>query len=78
MLNESRGHVLRVSAVLHVLFCSDEGFIVSEEVSERSVKAAANFVMVSCQQTAFIAGRGLLSEEVERFKSGMFHIIMER
>ena len=73
MLSKSRGHVLRVSAVLHVLFCcTEEGFVIPEEVSENAVKAAANFVMVSCQQTAFIAGRGLLSEEVERFKCGMY------
>ena len=75
LLSKSRGHVLRVSAVLHVLFSSDtEGYTVSEEVSEAAVTAAANFVMVSCQQMAFIAGRGLLSEEVERFKSGTFHM----
>ena len=74
---KSRGHVLWVSAVLHVLFSSGtERYVVSEEVSEAAVTAAANFVMVSCQQTAFIAGQGLLSEEVERFKSGTFHIIV--
>jgi hypothetical protein len=78
MLSKSRGHVLRVSAVLHVLFSSDtEGYAVSSEVSEAAVTAAANFVMVTCQQTAFIAGRGLLSEEVERFKTGMFHISIQ-
>ena len=59
MLRKSRGHVLQVSAVLHVLFSSDtDGYAVSEEVSEAAVTAAANFVMVCCQQTAFIAGRG--------------------
>ena len=77
MLSESRGHVLWVSAVFHVLFSSDtEGYAVSEEVSEAAVTTVAIFVMVSCQQTAFFAGRGLLSEEVERFKSGTFHIIV--
>ena len=74
MLSKSRGHVLRVAAVLHVLFCYNDAsdYEVPEEITEAAVKAATNFIMVSCQQTAYIAGRGSLSEEVERFKSGMF------
>ena len=72
MIYEYIGYVLQVAVVLHVLFClSFEELIILEGVSESAVSAATNFVSVSCQQTAYIAGRGLLSEEVERFKSGM-------
>ena len=73
MLSKSRGHVLRVAAVLHVLFHYKEtsDYTIPEEITESAVEAATNFVMVSCQQTAYIAGRGSLTEEVERFKSGM-------
>ena len=79
MLSKSRGHILRVAAVLHVLFCyNDESdYEVPEEISESAVKAAINFVMISCQQTAYLAGRGSLSEEVERFKSGKFTLNLE-
>lgn len=71
MLSKSRGHVLRVDAVNHMLFClGSEGNDLPEEVSESAVHAAVHFVSIACQQTAYIAGRGLLSEEVERYKSG--------
>ena len=67
MLSKSRGYVLRVAVVIHVLFCfNSEDLIIPEEVSESAVSAATNFVSVSCKQTAYIAGRGLLSEEVYR------------
>ena len=69
MLSKSTGHVLWVSAVFYVLISLDT------EVSETAVTAAANFVMVCCQQMALIAG-GLLSEEVKRCKSGTFHVIV--
>ena len=41
----------------------------SLEVSEDAVKAAVDFVKISCQQMAFNAGRGPLQEEFERFKN---------
>ena len=40
----------------------------AEAVSEEAVRAAVDFVKFSCQQTTYIAGRGPLQEEVERFK----------
>ena len=69
MLSKSRGHVLRLATALHVLFNLGKEEEVSETVSEKAVRAAVDFVKVSCQQTAYIAGRGPLHEEVERFKS---------
>ena len=40
------------------------------EISEQAVKAAVNVVQVACQQTAFIAGKGTLTEEIEKYKTG--------
>jgi len=34
-------------------------------VSEGAVKAAINYVQVVCQQAAYIAGRGILEEEIQ-------------
>jgi len=66
MLSKSRGQVLRVAAVMHMLFSIDNNDYKFEDiVSEAALKAAINLVETSCQQTAFVAGRGLLQEEVE-------------
>jgi len=65
MLSKSRGQVLRVAAVIHMMFSIDNAnYEVEEVVTEKSVKAAINLVQTACQQTAFIAGRGELQEEV--------------
>ena len=71
MLSKSRGHVLRLAAVLHMLFSieSPEEDL-NEEISEQAVKAAVNVVQVACQQTAFIAGKGTLTDEMEKYKTG--------
>ena len=38
---------------------------VSDEVSDAALKAAVDFVCVSCQQTTYAAGRGPIDEEIE-------------
>lgn len=59
--------MLRVAAVLHTLFSIDnENMSVPDEVSETALKAAVDFVCISCQQTAYVAGRGPIDEEIER------------
>lgn len=71
MLSKSRGHVLLLAAVLHMLFSiesPDEDL--DKEISEEAIKAAVNIVQVACQQTAFIAGKGTLTEEMEKYKTG--------
>ena len=71
MLSKSRGQVLRVAAVLHVLFCFGKDTLdVPDTVTDAAVTAITNFIQVACQQTAYIAGRGLLSEEVQKFSNG--------
>ena len=78
MLSKSHGHVLRVAAVLHVLLsfftsdpdCTNEAPSDDKDViGEPAVKAAIDFVQLSCQQTASIAGQGLLEEEIHKFAS---------
>ena len=67
MLSKSRGQVLRVAAVLHTLFSiENDDYEVDNEVSERAIKAAVNFVRTGCQQAAYIAGRGSMEEEIEK------------
>lgn len=71
MLSKSRGQVLRVATILHVLFNIDtEGEPLSSEISETAVKAAVNFIQTACQQTAYIAGKGLIEDEVHQYKTG--------
>ena len=70
MLSKSRGHILRLAAVLHMLFCIETPEEdLDEEIPEEAVKAAVNFVQVACQQTAYIAGKGLLTEELAKLVS---------
>ena len=71
MLSKSRGHVLRVATVLHLLFNLDDPYQpLDSVVSEAAVKAAVNFIQVASQQTASIAGRGTMSAELDKFKAG--------
>ena len=61
---------LQLSSII-MLFCIDNvEQDLPEEVSEHAVKAAVNFIHVACQQTAYIAGREALTEEMEKFKKG--------
>ncbi len=64
LLSKSRGHVLRIAAVIHILGFIESPDNVPMEISENAVKAAINIVKHSCQQTAFIAGRQNLEEEI--------------
>lgn len=70
MLSKSRGHVLRVATVFHLLFHVDKEEPLSNEVSEEAIKASVNFIQTSCQQVAYIAGRGTIEEEFQKFQSG--------
>ena len=67
MLSKSRGQVLRVAAVLHTLFSVDsENSDIDDTISDEAMKAAVDFVRTACQQTAYVAGRGLLKEEIDK------------
>ena len=87
MLSKSKGQVLRVAAIMHVLFYLDNGKDdhqgsegedtnydgagegVNPEISEAALRASINFVKLCCQQTAFIAGRGGIEEEIQILKA---------
>ena len=76
MLSIANGQVLRVAAVLHVLFCDtvDEvGELTVQDVpvtvTSKAVLAARNFVDTCCQHAAFIAGRGLMEDEISQLTS---------
>ena len=75
MLSKAKGQILRVSASLSLLFSigNDEPTIhepAVTHVSEDVLTAAINFVDVCCQHTAFIAGRGTISQEISGLVDG--------
>ena len=67
MLSKCTGQILRVATCFHILF----GASAIIEVSSQAIEAAMNFIEVCCQQTAFIAGRGLIKKEIEIIEAGM-------
>ena len=66
MLSKSRGQILRVAAVLHVLFHLDTPLEIPKEISEQALLAAQNFVELCNQYTAFLAGRGEAVESIHK------------
>ena len=76
MLSKSLGQTLRVATALHVLFhfLSESDALVEaipDIISEQAIVAAIDFVEVCCQQTAYIAGRGEIQEEIKHIDAGM-------
>ena len=73
MLSKEKGMILRVSAIFHILnqvgYKSEE---LSYEISADSIHSAIAFIDMCIQQTAFIAGRGNIKEEIESISSGMY------
>lgn len=69
MLSKSRGQVLRIATILHMLFSIEQGSL-CPEVSDEAVGAAIDLVKTACQQTAFIAGKGLIPEAMQGYKAG--------
>ena len=72
MLSKSKGQTLRVAASLHLLFQLGKSVDVSSVISEEALSAAINFVQLCCQQTAYMAGQGDITEEVQTIKASMF------
>ena len=70
MLSKSIGQIIRVSAVLHVLFNIDEENQPSTVISNMAIEAAIDFVEVCCQHTAYITGRGNIHQELEIVHAG--------
>ena len=45
---------------------------IDDIISEAAVREAIDFTQLSCQQTAYIAGQGMLEEEVQKFDSSSY------
>lgn len=75
MLSKSKGQILRVAAVLHVLFsldyCTDPQDIPSR-ISENALKGAENFVSVCLKHAAYMAGRGGLDDAIKQAGTGEY------
>ena len=65
MLSKSKDQSLRVAVALHVLFNWETPQSIPEEISNSAMKAAINFVDVSIQHAAYLAGRKDFREEIE-------------
>ncbi len=65
MLSKSKGQILCVAAVMHVLFRWETPHSIPENISDDALKAAINFVDLCVQHASFLAGRGDTQEAVE-------------
>lgn len=77
MLSKSRGQILRVAATMHVLFHLDTPLSIPSTISDEALKAAQEFVEMSNQHAAFLAGRGHITEAIEMIQGlnkGINHI----
>jgi len=72
MLSKSKGQILRVAATFHVLFHLKSPEDVPTQISEEAMAAAITFVGMCCQQTAYIAGRGDIREEIRIIKASQW------
>lgn len=64
MLSKAKGQILRIAATLHVLFHWETPHNIPSDISIDALKAAINFVDLSTQHVAFLAGRGDIGEAV--------------
>ena len=74
MLSKSKGLILRVAGVLHVLFQLDTPDDIPDTISELAIVAAQDFVDVCCQHAAFVAGRGDIQEAIQQLQLGLIII----
>ena len=61
---------IRVALCLHILFYLEEDPDISDVMLSEAVTASINLVEGCCQQTAYLAVRGDISEERERLQEG--------
>ena len=71
MLSKSKGLILRVAGVLHVLFQVDSPGDISNTISEQAIIAAQDFVDTCCQHAAFLAGRGHIQDAIHQLQLGL-------
>ena len=63
-MSKSKGQVLRVAAVMHVLFHMETPAAIPQEISEEAIKAADLFVDFCIQHAAFLGGRGKVEDAI--------------
>ena len=70
MYSKSKGQLLRVAAVMHVLFNTDKPSLIPPEISEDVVKTADGFVDLCLQHAAYLGGKGNIQEAVDDISKG--------
>ena len=65
MLSKSKGQILRVAAVMQVLFHCENPHNIPNDITDEALKASINFVEVCIQHAAYLAGRPEIEEAVE-------------
>ena len=70
MLSKSKGQVLRVAAVMHVLFHMNSPLAIPPNISESAMKAADSFVDLCLQHAAYLGGRGNFQEAIDELQQG--------
>jgi hypothetical protein len=73
MLSKSKGQLLRVAAVMHVLFNMEDPSSIPQEISEDAVKAADCFVDLCLQHAAYLGGKGNLQEAIDDINKGDYN-----
>jgi len=71
MLSKSRGQVLRVAVAFHVLFNMNNPSAIPDTISINAMKAALNFVEVCNQNVAYLAGRGQITDAIDRISDAL-------
>ena len=75
MLSKSKGQILRIAASLQVLFRLNDDQVTPSattvHISDDAIRAAVSLAEVCCQQTAHMAGRGNISDEIATFVIGV-------
>ena len=71
MISKSQGQILRVSASMHALFSLE----LCDVIITDAIDAAIHFLEVCCQQTAYIADRGDLQQELSMMEQGITAIV---
>ena len=71
LLSRSKGQILRVAVTLHALFHVGKDETLVSKITDSAIKAAINFVEVSCHHSLFLIGRKGISEERELFEQGL-------
>ena len=78
MLSKSKGQILRVAAVLHVLFQihmpndnedHSEAHYAADKIDDVALCAAVDFVETSTQHAAYMAGKDTILKELEKAQS---------